>query len=48
MDKEGAIKTNPFMQTSDPAIFAAGDIVSVPDWHVGKNVTIQNWVAAYE
>ena len=36
MDKNGGVKTNPFMQTSDNDIFAAGDIASFPLWTSGS------------
>ena len=35
-ERNGGIKVNPFMQTSDPHIFAAGEIVSAPDWISGS------------
>ena len=44
--EDGSIKTNPFMQTSDPNIFAAGDIASFPSWHIGRNIRVEHWVAA--
>jgi len=34
----GGIKTNPFMQTSDPDIFAAGDIAAFPCLYTGSNL----------
>ena len=49
MDKEdGAIKTNPFMQTSDPDIFAAGDGASFPSWHLGKSIRVDHWAASQD
>jgi len=46
MDKNGGIFVNPFMQSSDPNIFAAGDIASFPSWHIGRNVRIEHWIVA--
>lgn len=37
-DKLGGVKTNPFMQTSNPNIFATGDIASFPSWYTGNNI----------
>lgn len=37
-----AIKVNPFLQTSDPHIFAAGDTVLAPDWITGSRVRNSN------
>ena len=37
-EKLGGIKTNPFMQTSNSDIFAAGEIASYPDWFAGGNM----------
>ena len=42
------IKVNPFMQTSDPNIFAAGDIASVPHWYSGSNLRIEHWIVAQD
>lgn len=42
----GGIKVNPFMQTSDSNIFAAGDIASVPHWYSGSNLRIEHWIVA--
>lgn len=33
--KMGGIRTNPFMQTSDSDIFAAGDVATFPCWYTG-------------
>lgn len=33
--KNKGVKTNPFLQTSDNDIFAAGDIASFPSWSSG-------------
>lgn len=47
-NKDGGVSVNPFMQTSDPDIFAAGDIASFPSWHIGKNVRIEHWIVAQD
>ena len=44
----GGIKTNPFMQTSDPDIFAAGDIASFPCLYTGSNLRMEHWIAAQD
>jgi apoptosis-inducing factor 3 len=49
MEKDdGSIKTNPFMQTSDPDIFAAGDAVTFPSWHLGKTIRVDHWSASQD
>lgn len=48
LDKNGGVKCNPFMQTSDPDIFAAGDIASFPCWYTGTNLRIEHWITALD
>ena len=36
------VKLNPFMQTSDPNIFAAGEIGSFPNWFSGSNLRLEH------
>lgn len=47
-DKVGAIICDPFMQTSDKDIFAAGDIASFPYWQTGERVRIEHYVVALD
>ena len=44
----GGVKTNPFLQTSDQDIFAAGDIASFPCCYTGTNLRIEHWIAAQD
>mmetsp|Transcript_14883 Transcript_14883/g.25352 ORF Transcript_14883/g.25352 Transcript_14883/m.25352 type:complete len:264 (+) Transcript_14883:1244-2035(+) len=48
MDRNGGVKTNPFLQSSDPNIFAAGDIASFPSWYSGDNLRIEHWIVAQD
>jgi len=48
MSKDGGLVCDPFMQTSLPNIFAAGDIASVPYWPTGSRTRIEHWVVALE
>lgn len=46
--KVGGVQTNPFLQTSDNDIFAAGDIAAFPLWFSGQNVRIEHWNVAQD
>lgn len=48
MDVNGGVKLNPFLQSSDNDIFAAGDIASFPLWHTGTQARIEHWITAQD
>ena len=48
LDKEGALICDPFLQTSDPNIFAAGDVASFPFWQTGKPQRVEHWINAQD
>lgn len=48
VDARGAVVCDPFLQTSNKDIFAAGDVASFPFWMTGKQVRIEHWVNALE
>jgi len=47
-ERDGGVTCNPFLQTSDANIFAAGDIVSYPYWVDGKRTRTEHWNVALD
>lgn len=48
MLNDGSVSCNPFLQTSNSDIFAAGDIVSYPYWVNGKRTRNEHWNVALD
>jgi len=48
MDERGGIVCDPFLNTNDKNIFAAGDIASYPYWPTGARLRSEHWVTALD
>ena len=48
LDAQGAIICDPFLQSSAPDIFAAGDVCSFPYWQTGKQTRVEHWINALD
>ena len=48
MESDGGLKLDPFLQTNDKNIFAAGDIASYPYWPTGKHQRSEHWITALD
>lgn len=48
MDKQGGVVCDPFLQSSDGDVYAAGDICSYPYWPTGGRTRTEHWVVALD
>lgn len=47
-DETGAVICDPFLQSSQKDIFAAGDVCSFPYWQTGRPTRVEHWINALD
>ena len=47
-DEAGAVVCDPFLQSSQKDIFAAGDVCSFPSWQTGRPTRVEHWSHALD
>jgi len=47
-DESGAVVCDPFLQSSQKDIFAAGDVCSFPYWQTGRQTRVEHWSNALD
>lgn len=48
LDTDHGIRVNEYLQTSDPDIYAAGDIAAWPDAATGERMRVEHWAVAQQ
>jgi NADPH-dependent 2,4-dienoyl-CoA reductase/sulfur reductase-like enzyme len=48
LDAQGAVICDPFLQSTAPDIYAAGDVCSFPYWQTGKQTRVEHWINALD
>jgi NADPH-dependent 2,4-dienoyl-CoA reductase/sulfur reductase-like enzyme len=48
LDKQGGVICDPFLQTSNKDVFAAGDIAAHPYWLTGETVRIEHYITSQD
>jgi len=48
LDKFGGVVCDPFLQSTEADIYAAGDVATFPYWQTGQSVRIEHYVNAFD
>jgi 3-phenylpropionate/trans-cinnamate dioxygenase ferredoxin reductase subunit len=45
---DDGVVTDPALRTSDPDVYACGDVASTPNWVAGRGVRVEKWASALD
>ena len=48
LDQWGGVMCNPYLQSSDKDVYAAGDVASYPYWYTGRRMRIEHYMTAMD